>query len=388
MFSLLIYCMALGAVGTALVQQKKVMAKKYKIVGFNDKFSAEESESMLQNYGIKIKKHLPLANACLCLVNEKTSSFKSLAADAKVEFIEDDYIAQIQILPSKSYSYKIKSQSIPWGINKIEALGVWKRCKGEGIKVGIIDTGIDRRHPDLKDNIKEACGVMDSKKTDDDNGHGTHVSGTIAALDNNIGVVGVAHKAEIYSVKAFDDKGRGRVSDIIDALNWCVQKQVRVINMSFGFSMKSRALERAIRAAHKHNIVMVAACGNSGGNDSVLHPAKYPEVIAVAASDEKDKAADFSSCGPEVNIIAPGVDIPSTYKGQGYKLLSGTSMACPHVVGAVALLLSISGSNAENARSVILNTAKDIGLPKETQGAGLVKVSAAVSSIKKTKGGF
>lgn len=104
MFSLLIYCMALGAVGTALVQQKKVMAKKYKIVGFNDKFSAEESESMLQNYGIKIKKHLPLANACLCLVNEKTSSFKSLAADAKVEFIEDDYIAQIQILPSKSYS--------------------------------------------------------------------------------------------------------------------------------------------------------------------------------------------------------------------------------------------------------------------------------------------
>ncbi|HHY70306.1 MAG TPA: S8 family serine peptidase, partial [Thermoanaerobacterales bacterium] len=204
MFSLLIYCMALGAVGTALVQQKKVMAKKYKIVGFNDKFSAEESESMLQNYGIKIKKHLPLANACLCLVNEKTSSFKSLAADAKVEFIEDDYIAQIQILPSKSYSYKIKSQSIPWGINKIEALGVWKRCKGEGIKVGIIDTGIDRRHPDLKDNIKEACGVMDSKKTDDDNGHGTHVSGTIAALDNNIGVVGVAPKAEIYSVKAFD----------------------------------------------------------------------------------------------------------------------------------------------------------------------------------------
>lgn len=390
MFSLLIYCLALGAIGTALIQQKKIMAKKYKIVGFKDKITAKESESILENHGIKIKKYLPLANACLCLVDEKTTSFKSLAADTEVEFIEDDYMAQIQVIPSTSgaYLYKIKSQSIPWGINKIEAPGVWKRCNGEGIKVGIIDTGIDRSHPDLKDNIKEAYGVMDSKKTDDDNGHGTHVAGTIAALDNNIGVVGVAPKAEIFSVKAFDEKGRGQVSDIIDALNWCVEEQVHVINMSFGFNIKSRALERAIRAANKHNIIMVAAAGNSGGNDSVLYPAKYPQVIAVAASDENDKAADFSSCGPEVNIIAPGVDIPSTYKGQGYKPLSGTSMACPHVAGACALLMSVSGSNAENARSVILNTAKDIGLPKETQGAGLVKVSAAVSSIKKAKGGF
>lgn len=386
MISLLIYYLILGAVGIVSIQQKKFMTKKYKIVGFNDEVTVGESENILQNHDIKIKKRLPLANACLCLVDEKASSFKTLAADAKVEFIEDDYTAQIQMLPSAAYSgIKIKSQSIPWGINKIEAPGVWKRCKGEGIKVGIIDTGIDREHPDLKDNIKAAYGILDSKKIVDDNGHGTHVAGTIAALDNNIGVVGVAPKAEIYSVKAFDAKGRGQVSDIIDALNWCVEKQVHVINMSFGFNMKSRALERAIRAADKHNIVMVAAAGNSGGTDSVLYPAKYSEVIAVAASDEKDKAASFSSNGPEVNIIAPGVDISSTYKNQDYKHMSGTSMACPHVVGALALLLSISGANTKNAKSAILNTAKDIGLPKENQGAGLVKVSAAVSNIKKPR---
>lgn len=387
MFSFLIYFLVLGVIGTGLIQQKK-RQEKYKIIGFNDEVTAEESEGILANHGIKIKKHLPLANACLCLVDEISSGFKSLTADNNIEFIEDDFIAKIQMLPSVTAPLKIKSQSIPWGISKIEAPSVWKRSQGEGIKVGIIDTGIDCKHPDLKDNIKEAYCVIDDFQADDDNGHGTHVAGIIAALDNNIGVVGVAPKADIYSVKAFDQKGRGRISDIIDALNWCVENKVHVINMSFGFSIKSRALERAIQAAHKHNIIMVAAAGNSGGSDSVLYPAKYPEVIAVAASDNKDKAADFSSSGPEVNIIAPGVDISSTYINQDYKPLSGTSMACPHVAGACALLMSISGTNAESVKNVILSTAKDIGLPEETQGVGLVNVSAAVSKIKKAKGGF
>ena len=230
----------LGAVGISIIQHKKAEVKKYKIVGFKDKLTAKDSQSVLENHGIKIKKHLPLANACLCVVDEKTPGFKSLAADSEVEFIEDDYIGKIQVIPSgKSYSYKIKSQSTPWGIKKIEAPSVWKRGKGEGIKVGIIDTGIDWGHPDLKDNIKDSCGVMGCRKTDDDNGHGTHVAGTIAALDNSIGVVGVAPKAQIYSVKAFDEKGRGQVSDIIDALNWCVEKQVHIINMSFGLVIKA-----------------------------------------------------------------------------------------------------------------------------------------------------
>ncbi|NLZ54629.1 MAG: S8 family peptidase [Thermoanaerobacteraceae bacterium] len=379
--------MALGVIGTGLIQQKKHQPK-YKIIGFKDEVTAEESGGILANHGIKIKKHLPLANACLCLVDERSTGFKSLTVDDNIEFIEDDYVAEIQVLPSTTESLNIKLQSIPWGVSKIEAPNVWRRSQGEGIKVGIIDTGINREHPDLKANIKDARCVIDSFKADDDNGHGTHVAGTIAALDNDIGVVGVAPRADIYSVKAFDNKGRGRVSDIIDALNWCVKNKVHVINMSFGFSMNSRALERAIRTAHKHNIIIVAAAGNSGGDDSVVYPAKYPEVIAVAASDNKDNAADFSSRGPEVNIIAPGVNISSTYINQDYKLLSGTSMACPHVAGACALLMSISGTNPYAVRKIILSTAKDIGLPEETQGVGLVNVAAAVSNIKKAKGGF
>ncbi|HHY42960.1 MAG TPA: S8 family peptidase [Thermoanaerobacterales bacterium] len=387
MFSYLLYVLALGVIGTGLIQKKK-HRPKYKIIGFRDEVSIEETEGILSNHGIKIKKHLPLANACLCLVDEISAGFKSLTANDNIEFIEDDYIAMIQVIPQTADSLKIKSQTIPWGISKIEAPKAWKHCQGEGIKVGIIDTGIDQRHPDLKANIKVAHSVVEGTGADDDNGHGTHVAGTIAALDNDIGVVGVAPKAEIYSVKAFDNKGRGRVSDIIDALNWCIENKVHIINMSFGFSVNSQALERAIREVHKHNIIMVAAAGNSGGKDTVLYPAKYPEVIAVAASDNKDKAADFSSSGPEVNIIAPGVDISSTYINQEYRLLSGTSMACPHVVGACALLMSISGADADNVKNAVLSTARDIGLPEETQGAGLVDVSAAVSNIKKTKGGF
>lgn len=387
MFSFLFYLLALGLIKAGLSQQKKGRPQ-YKIVGFKDKITFEEGEGILLDYGIKIKKHLPLANACLCLLDEISAGFKSLAADDNIEFIEDDYLARIQVLASTTETLKIASQNIPWGVRKIEAPDVWKRCQGEGIKVGIIDTGIDLGHPDLKDNIKEAYSVVDGASADDDNGHGTHVAGIIAALDNDIGVVGVAPKAEIYSVKAFDKKGRGTVSDIIDALQWCVENKVHVINMSFGIGTNSRALKRAIGAAHRHKIIMVAAAGNSGARDSVLYPAKYPEVIAVAASDSKDQAADFSSRGPEVNIIAPGVDVSSTYINEEYKNLSGTSMACPHVVGACALLMSISGTKAESVKKAILSTAKDIGLPEETQGVGLVNVSAAVSNIKKAKGGF
>ncbi|MGB4450126.1 MAG: S8 family peptidase [Tepidanaerobacteraceae bacterium] len=387
MFSFLFYLLALGLIKAGLSQQKKGRPQ-YKIVGFKDKITFEEGEGILLDYGIKIKKHLPLANACLCLLDEISAGFKSLAADDNIEFIEDDYLARIQVLASTTETLKIASQNIPWGVRKIEAPDVWKRCQGEGIKVGIIDTGIDLTHPDLKGNIKETYSVVDGISADDDNGHGTHVAGIIAALDNDIGVVGVAPKAEIYSVKAFDKMGRGSVSDIIDALQWCVENKVHVINMSFGIGTNSRALKRAIGAAHRHKIIMVAAAGNSGARDSVLYPAKYPEVIAVAASDSKDQAADFSSRGPEVNIIAPGVDVSSTYINEEYKNLSGTSMACPHVVGACALLMSISGTKAESVKKAILSTAKDIGLPEETQGVGLVNVSAAVSNIKKAKGGF
>lgn len=358
--------------------------KEQKIIGFKtDVSSLKYSRSqILEGYGIKIKKNLPLINACLCDMNSDDISYKTLAQDPIIDFIEDDYILDIQVEPSDSWILNKSRQDVPWGIKKIDAPKVWKHSKGEGVKVGIIDTGIDLSHPDLKDNIKETHGVLPCKNIDDDNGHGTHVAGIIAAIDNDIGVVGVSPDIEIYSAKAFNGRGRGRVSHIVESLAWCIEKQVDVINMSFGFSIKSIALERAIKQAYRHNILMVAAAGNSGGENEVMYPAKYPEVIAVAASDIKDNVAIFSSGGPEVDVIAPGVGITSTYKNGLYRKLSGTSMAAPHVVGAAALMLSLSKIKPKYIKMLLSNTAQDLGHSKEKQGSGLVNVSRAIFNKK------
>lgn len=363
---------------------KNIDTREQKIIGFKTDISVmEHSRSQtLEDYGIKIKKHLPLINACLCDVNSDDISYKTLAQDPIIEFIEDDYILDIQVEPSDSWILNKNRQNVPWGVRKIDAPKVWKHSKGEGVKVGIIDTGIDLSHPDLKDNIKETHGVLPCKNIDDDNGHGTHVAGIIAAIDNEIGIVGVAPDIEIYSAKAFNRRGRARVSHIIESVAWCIEKQVDVINMSFGFSIKSIALERAIKQAYRHNILMVAAAGNSGGENDVMYPAKYPEVIAVTASDFKNNVAFFSSGGPEVDVIAPGVEITSTYKNSKYRKLSGTSMAAPHVTGAAALMLSLSKIKPEYIKILLSNTAQDLGHSKDKQGAGLVNVSRAIFNKK------
>ncbi|TYP52426.1 S8 family peptidase [Thermosediminibacter litoriperuensis] len=377
----LLYCSLL--LGTAGAVRKKKSRKKYKIVGFKPGVEVLETRNILESYGIKIKKQLPLVDACLCEVRPSAVNLQKLSEDPIIDFIEDDYIATIQGVPTGKVFIRRQRQEIPWGVKKVAAQSAWNACRGEGVRVGIIDTGIDLSHPDLKDNIKDVCGVLDCKNIIDDNGHGTHVAGTIAALDNDIGVVGVAPNVEIYAVKAFDKNGRGSISTIVEALNWCLEKKVHVVNMSFGVKNRSFALRRAIEKLHKNNVVLVAAAGNMGKEDSVLYPAKYPEVIAVAASNRNDEPANFSSSGPEVDIIAPGVDIPSTHKNGGYKLMSGTSMATPHVTGAAALVLSLTRMSAEDVKSVLMNTARDLGLPKEKQGAGLLDVSKAVSNIKK-----
>ena len=283
-------------------------------------------------------------------------------------------------MPTLSLEINKQGQEIPWGVKRIGAPSVWQDTTGKGVRVGIIDTGVDLDHPDLKDNVKMAGWVLDCQNIVDDNGHGSHVAGTIAALDNDIGVVGVAPKVQIYAVKAFTKSGRGNVSDVIEGLNWCVENKVQVINMSFGFK-NSKALEKAIKEVYKRNIVMVAAAGNSGGNNNVMYPAGYPEVIAVAASNSDDKVAWFSSGGPQIDVMAPGAGILSTYKDGGYKTMSGTSMASPHVAAACALLLSKSKLDPKAVKQVIIDTARDLGHSKTKQGAGLIDISKAIAAV-------
>ena len=240
---------------------------------------------------------------------------------------------------------KDELEEIPWGVKKINSEYVWDKCKSKGkeIKVAIIDTGIDKNHPDLKANVKGGYNFLEPDDTDDildDNGHGTHIAGVIAALANKTGIIGVSPEASLYGVKCLDSQGIGEDYNIVKGINWCVENKMDIINMSFGDKETTKAEKDALDNAAENGVVLVAACGNSGvGKDTMDYPARYQSVISVGATDKNDKRASFSSTGPRLDVMAPGVNILSTTPGS-YFAYSGTSMACPHVVGEIALLLS------------------------------------------------
>ena len=267
---------------------------------------------------------------------------------------------------------------IPWGVNRVHAPAAWDYTEGAGVRVAVIDTGIDSTHPDLAGKVDGGySAIQDSEAPDtyqDDNGHGTHVAGTIAASRNGKGVVGVAPRARLYAVKVLDSDGSGSLSDVIKGIIWCANNGIQVANMSLGAPQGSDAMERALRYAKARGVVVVAAAGNSGG--AVGYPGAYPEVIAVSASDWNDHIAAFSSRGPEVDFIAPGVDILSTQMGGDYITMSGTSMATPHVTGLAALAVSQGYRGMDGPDGVFAQLKKAAtplpGLDPTEQGYGMI----------------
>ncbi len=275
---------------------------------------------------------------------------------------------------------------LPWGVDRIDADQAWSAATGSGINVAIIDTGIDSDHPDLKDNVKGGTnfvmirGTVDPTKWEDDNGHGTHCAGIVAAVDNDIGVIGVAPGASLYAVKALNKQGSGYYSDIIDGIYWAVNNGMDVISMSLSGSADVQELEDACDAAKGAGIVVVAAAGNDGS--SVDYPAAYDSVIAVGATSQSDGRASWSNYGYELDLVAPGVSIISTYKGDTYKTLSGTSMACPHVAGTAALVLeAMSSMSPDEVQGLLEDTADDLGSGgwDVYYGHGLVDAEEAVT---------
>ncbi|MCL5970804.1 MAG: S8 family peptidase [Patescibacteria group bacterium] len=275
------------------------------------------------------------------------------------------------------------SQTFPWGIAKIEADKAWAISSGSGVKVAVIDTGINRIHPDLKANIAGCVNFIISWKTcEDDNGHGTHVSGIIAALNNGVGTVGVAPNAKIYSLKVLDRRGSGYTSDIIEALDWAVSNKMQVVNMSLGTTVDVQAFREAIQRVNKAGIVEVAAAGNSGpAADSVLYPARYPEVIAVSATDSTDNVPYWSSRGPQVLLAAPGVSIYSTYLKGKYVTMSGTSMSAPHVTGTVALRLALYPTETPSEiKSILTANTNSLSYDSNMAGSGLLNAYKVVTA--------
>lgn len=281
-----------------------------------------------------------------------------------------------------------------WGVKRIGGGTQSNGNNGSGVKVAIIDSGIYYTHPDLAANY---IGGYDFVNKDDnpmdDNGHGTHVAGSVAARDNDSGVVGVALGASLYALKVLGANGSGSYSDVIKALEWAVANGIQVTNNSYGSSSDPGVMvKEAFDNSYAAGLLHVAAAGNSGNragkNDSVIYPARWASVIAVAATNKDDSRATFSSTGPDVELAAPGVNINSTKLGGGYTQMSGTSMASPHVAGTAALVIAsgITDANSngkinDEVRRKLVTTATDLGTAgRDTKfGYGLVNAAAAAT---------
>jgi subtilisin len=314
------------------------------------------------------------------------------------------------------------AQTIPWGIERVKAPSVCSTTDGSSngvIQVAILDTGIDYDHPDLAASlawgVSTLRGRVSTKPKDynDQNGHGTHVAGTIAALNNDIGVVGVAPGVQIYAIRVLDARGSGSYSDIAIGIEQAIlgpdgvadkdgdgiiagdpdDDAAEVISMSLGGPADDSYLHDMIIQAYNAGIVIVAASGNEGAS-SPSYPAAYPEVIAVGAIDSNDQIASWSNRQPEVS--APGVDILSTYPDDTYKTLSGTSMATPHVSGVVALIQAahfnkygtilpvgtFDDMSKNTVRGILHVTADDLGPAgwDADYGYGVVRADLAVQA--------
>ena len=316
----------------------------------------------------------------------------SLASQA--EYIEPNYLYQALEAPNDP------DYSKQWNFRDINVESAWKETKGEGITVAVIDTGVTKV-PDLQLTkfVKGYDFVNDRESATDDNGHGTHVAGTIAQSTNNgYGVAGIAYEAKIMPLKVLSRGGGGTVADIAEAIRFAADNGADVINMSLGGGGASQAMEEAINYAHSKKVVIVAAAGNANQN-SASYPARYPKVLSVSATDSTGNKADYSNYGAGVDISAPGggetgkilqntvkVD-PST--GESVPVFAefqGTSMAAPHVAAVAALVKATGIEEPQEVVQVLLQSARKVTEDNKNYfGAGHLDAGAAVQLALKGK---
>lgn len=273
----------------------------------------------------------------------------------------------------------ISAETIPAGVAQIKAPPAWGCSRGAGVRVAVLDTGIDFEHPDLRPNYRGGVSFISSEPTPMDfNGHGTHCAGTIGAAINGSGVVGVAPAADLFAVKVLPRSGGGPWSGVIAGIEWAIRQRIHIVSMSLGADSAPSAVEAMCNLAWNRGLLLVAAAGNTRPNGGPVDaPAKFRSVIAVGAITSSNTRAPFSDNGPEVELCAPGVDVLSTMPRNSYGRMSGTSMACPHVAGAAALAWgSHRFSNNVTIRRLLAWTADDLGTPGRDPHFGFGRVDA------------
>ncbi len=302
----------------------------------------------------------------------------NIKSSPDVVYAEPNYlVSMVDTIPNDG------SWGLQYGPAAIRAPQGWDLSTGSSaVTIAIIDSGIDQSHPDLAAKIVPGFDfVNNDSDPQDDNGHGSHVAGIAAASANNgLGIAGISWGARLMPVKVLNAAGNGSYANAALGIIWAADNGAQVINLSFGGTASSATLNAAVLYAYNKGVTIVAAAGNSGSN-SILYPARYPEVIAVAATDSTNTRAGFSNYGPEMSVSAPGVSIYSSILGGAYGYKNGTSMSAPAVSGAAAILAGLPGNN--NPATItweLQSTALDLGPPGFDffYGYGLIQLDEAI----------
>ncbi len=318
------------------------------------------------------------------------NTLKKSSLKRYIEYIEPNYIYNVFEAPNDP------EYSKQWNLHAIHVERAWEETKGEGVTVAVIDTGVSRV-PDLQQTefVEGYDFVNDRSDAADDNGHGTHVAGTIAeSTNNNYGMAGIAYAAKIMPLKVLSAGGGGTIADIAEAIRFAADNGADVINMSLGGGGDSHTLKEAINYAYAKGVVIVAAAGNANQN-AAAYPARYPHVISVSALDATGMKAPYSNYGAGVDISAPGGSDkgkilqetinPQTGKAE-FAGFQGTSMAAPHVAGVAALIKASGVSQNEQILTVLKQSARTVtDDPLNHFGAGQLDAGEAVKLAFKGK---
>lgn len=344
------------------------------LVVFEEEMSNQEIYETLENVGGNVTE--TYNEVSVASVEVREDSVHELLDDPSVKHVEEDILISLN------------AQIEDWGIQSANIPAAWNSgFTGRGVKIAVIDSGISP-HGDLSV-VGGISTVNYTSSYNDDQGHGTHVAGIIGALDNSFGVKGVAYESELYAVKAFNQDGEAYLSDLIEGINWSISNDMDIINLSAGTQTDSPTFHTVIDKAYESGLLLVAAAGNDGApdglDDTVDFPAQYSTVIGVGAVDRNLSRATFSSTGPAVEVAAPGVKILSTYIGNQYAYLSGTSMAAPFVTGQLALLKQAYPllTNIE-LRNLLIKHTRDLGQTGRDPffGYGLIQAASFIEPIK------
>jgi thermitase len=357
------------------------------VIGLNDAEQNHYSDLMdlVVNSGGRLVETLLVSKKVTALVvNVRASSASTLVSEVRLSkwarYIEPDIKMRADFTPNDPYWLN------QWGPAKIRADFAWNTTTGSAsIIVAVVDTGIDWSHPDLAPNYVPLGydWVNNSPDPMDDNGHGTHVSGIIAAaISNSIGIAGLAN-VRIMAEKVLNQYGSGTSSDVAQGIIHAVDSGAKIINLSLGAPNPSEVLYEAVRYAFEHGVLVVAAAGNSASSVKE-YPAGYDEVVAVSATTMSDTLASFSNYGNWIDVAAPGVHIYSTIINDSYAYLSGTSMASPHAAGVAALIWSrFPNMTRDQVWAQLQYTADDLGAPSFDiyYGFGRIDAQKAVEQV-------